>query len=312
MQYTHLPVLKTEVVHYLNLKNGDIVFDGTLGGAGHTIEIIKAIAPTGKIIAVELDSQAIGTAARNIESAGFGSFVHIIKENYSNIKKILNALKIRQINGFLLDLGLSSIQLEESQRGFSYMRKEKLDMRFDKDSGLNAYDIVNEYEEARLKEIFYKYGEEPWAARIAAAIIRSRKVKPVEYTDELVEIIKKSIPLKYRYRGHPAKRVFQAIRIETNHELENLKKAICDGLELLAKGGRMAIISFHSLEDRIVKECFEMAAGRCTCPPGMPVCICGAKKKGNIVTKKPVKPSEAELNGNPRAKSAKLRVFEKI
>ena len=312
MQYTHLPVLRKEVVNYLNLKNGDIVFDGTLGGAGHTIEIIKAIAPTGKIIGVELDSQAIGTAARNIESAGFGSFVHIIKDNYSNIKKILDTLKIRQINGFLLDLGLSSIQLEESGKGFSYMRKEKLDMRFDEESGINAFDIVNEYEEDRLKEIFYKYGEEPWAARIAAAIIKRRKVKPVEFTDELVEIIKNSIPLKYRYRGHPAKRVFQAIRIETNHELENLKTALCGGLELLVTGGRMAIISFHSLEDRIVKEYFETFAGRCTCPPGMPVCICGAKKRGNIITKKPVKPSEGELHQNPRAKSAKLRVFEKI
>ncbi|MBM3699512.1 MAG: 16S rRNA (cytosine(1402)-N(4))-methyltransferase RsmH [Actinobacteria bacterium] len=312
MQYKHLPVLRKEVVHYLNLKNGDIVFDGTLGGAGHTIEIIKAIAPTGKIIGVDLDSQATGTAARNIEYAGFGGLAHIIKGNYSNIKKILNALKIRQINGFLLDLGLSSIQLGESGKGFSYMRKEKLDMRFDEESDISAFDIVNNYQEDRLKEIFYKFGEEPWAARIAAEIIKRRKVKPVEFTDELVEIIKNSIPLKYRRRGHPAKRVFQAIRIETNCELENLKTALCDGLELLVPGARMAIISFHSLEDRIVKEYFETFAGRCKCPPGMPVCICGAKKRGNIVTKKPVKPSEAELKKNPRAKSAKLRVFEKI
>jgi len=311
MHSIHLPVLRKEVVHYLNLKNGDIVYEGTLGGAGHTIEIIKAIAPTGKIIGVDLDRQAVSTATRNLESAGLLGYAYIVNGNYSSVTDILSRLNIKRINGFLLDLGLSSIQLEESKRGFSYLGKEKLDMRFDIESRLSAFDVVNKYPGDRLKDIFYRYGEERWAARIAESIINRRKEKVIEFTDELVEIIKQSIPVKYRFKGHPAKKVFQAIRIEVNQELKNLEKALFEGIEVLSPRGRMAVISYHSLEDRIVKNSFEIFRGKCVCPPQLPVCICGAKSRGKVITKKPVRPSETEIEENPRSRSAKLRVFEK-
>ncbi len=311
LEQTHIPVLLKESLFYLNLKPGKIVFDGTLGGAGHTVAIYKAIAPTGKLIAVDQDSQAISTA-----SITFKNFdnIKIFKGNFADIKSILKEAGIKKIDGLFLDLGLSSTQIEKSGRGFSYMRDEKLDMRMNEDNPLTAYEILNSYQEEELVNIFYKYGEEPYSKSIARNIVNYRKLKKIETTGELNEIIKKSIPLKALHgsRGHPAKRVFQALRIEVNKELENLERVIDDGFEALNKNGRMVIISYHSLEDRIVKNKFLNFSGKCTCPPELPKCMCGAKKRALILTKKVVVPSKEEIEQNIRAKSAKLRAIEKI
>ena len=309
----HIPVMRKEVMYYLNLRKGDIVFEGTLGGAGHTVEIIKAIAPTGKVIGVDLDSQATSTATRNLKDKGLIDYIEIVNDNFSNVTDILRAHSVKRLNGFLLDLGLSSMQIEMSGRGFSYLKNENLDMRFNTKEGISASDIINEYPEELLKDIFYKYGEERWSGRIASKIVSYRKNKRIELTGQLIEIIKKSVPLKYQYGdgGHPAKRVFQAIRIEINGELKNLKDALSDGVDLMANGGRMVIISYHSLEDRIVKESLVSFTGKCTCPQDFPECRCGAIKKGMIITKRVVKPSEDEIRQNPRARSARMRVFEK-
>lgn len=311
IEFIHKPVLLNEVLYFLDLKQGDVIFDGTLGGAGHTIEIIKAIAPTGKVIGVDQDSLAISTAAQRLKE--YSGHVVLIKDNFANVKYILEKLQIEKIDGFFLDLGLSSIQIEKSKRGFSYIRNEKLDMRFDQDSPVSAYDVVNGYPEGKLKEIFYKYGEERWAPVVAKNIANYRKSKKIEYTGELVNIINKSIPSKYKYyrKGHPAKRIFQAIRIEVNKELENLEVALEDGFRMLRSGGRMVIISYHSGEDRMVKEKFLNFSGKCTCPPDFPVCRCGAKKEANILTKKVIRPSADEVKENPRSGSARLRALEK-
>ncbi len=309
----HIPVMRKEVMHYLNLKKGDIVFEGTLGGAGHTVEIIKAIAPTGKLIGVDLDSQAISTAARKIKNAGLSEYAILKNDNFTNIKNILRESSVKSINGFLLDLGLSSMQIDESGRGFSYLKNEQLDMRFKSSEGIKASDILNEYPEEQLREIFYKYGEEKWSARIAKNIADYRITRKIELAGELIEIIKRSIPLKFQHQsgGHPAKRVFQAIRIEVNAELENLKKVLKDCVEIMAPGARMVVISYHSLEDRIVKDSFISFEGRCTCPADFPECRCNPVKKGKIITKKIVVPSDEEIKKNPRSKSARMRVFEK-
>jgi 16S rRNA (cytosine1402-N4)-methyltransferase len=309
----HMPVMREEVIHHLKLKEGDIIFDGTIGGAGHTIAIIKAIAPTGKIIGVDLDSQAISTATSKLKESGLLDNAILVCDNYANIALILKNLKIIRINGFLLDLGLSSIQIERSQRGFSYLRNEKLDMRFSRNNRLTAAEILNTYPLESLRDIFYKYGEERWSSRIAKEIVLRRQNKEFEYTEELIEIIKRSIPVKYRHksRGHPAKRIFQALRIEVNEELENLNKALSDSIDFLETGSRMVIISYHSLEDRIVKKNFDFLSGRCICPPDFPECRCNAKKKGILITKKPIIPSAEEIKNNKRAKNAKMRVFEK-
>ncbi len=309
----HKPVLVKEVIDYLNLKKGDVIFDGTLGGAGHTIEIIKAIAPTGKIIGVDLDSQAISTAARILAKKKLLGNVYLINDNFANVTGILKKLKIKKVNGFLFDLGLSSMQIDGSGKGFSYIRDEKLDMRFGNNEEIDAYSIINEYSEERLKEIFYKFGEEKWSGRIAGNILKHRQIKNIETTGELSEIISKAIPGRYSYqrKGHPAKRIFQALRIEVNDELENLSKSLDQSISFLEKKGRIAVISYHSLEDRIVKRKFENFSGKCVCPPDFPICRCDAEKRGNILTKKAVRPSVAEIEDNPRSKSAKLRVFEK-
>jgi len=308
----HIPVLLSEVLKYLNPEKGDIVFDGTLGGAGHTIEIIKAIAPTGKVIGVDLHSQTLSTAARKLRSSA-GNMIPV-NDNFANIKEILKRLKIAGINGFLLDLGLSSFMIDRSGRGFSYMKDEKLDMRFSDKQELNAFKIVNSYSEERLREIFTRYGEERFSARISKNIGRCRAEKAINTTLELVEIIRRSIPGKYigKRKGNPAKRVFQALRIEVNGELENLDRAITDGFEEMKSGGRMVIISYHSLEDRLVKKKFKEYEGICICPPSLPVCGCGVKKRARFITKRAVLPSQWEKEGNPRARSAKLRALEKI
>lgn len=311
LEQIHIPVLLKEVLVYLNLKPGDIVFDGTLGGAGHTVEIFKAIAPTGKLIAVDHDSQAISTAAKLFKGS---QNIYFKKGNFADVKKITKDFGIKNIDGFFLDIGLSSIQIDKSGRGFSYIRDEKLDMRMDEDNPISAFTVVNEYSEENLKEIFFKYGEEKYSSRIARNIILFRKSKFIRTTSDLNEIIEKSIPLKDRFgkRGHPSKRIFQAIRIEVNKELENLENAISEGFEILNKGGRMVIISYHSLEDRIVKNKFIQFSGKCTCPPGFPVCTCGSKKIAKILTKKVVVPKKDELIKNKRAASAKLRAIEKL
>lgn len=307
----HKPVLLKEALYYLNLKRSDIIFDGTLGGAGHTIEIIKAIAPTGRVIGVDLCSQAISTAASKLKE--FADRVTLINDNFANIKEILKRINIKSINGILLDLGLSSFLIERSGRGFSYLRDEKLDMRFG-NSRIKAFDVVNGYSEESLEEIFLRYGEERWSKHIAESIVNYRKSKDIETTTELVEIVKNAIPYKFRnYRkGHPAKRVFQAIRMEVNKELDNLKMVIEDGFEVLESGGRMVVISYHSLEDRMVKNEFLQFEGICTCPPGLPVCRCGREKKATVITRKAVKPTPEEIGANSRSKSARLRVLEKL
>ena len=308
----HKPVLLREVLYYLNLKQGDIIFDGTLGGAGHTVEIIKVIAPTGKVIGVDLNSQAVSTATNRLKN--YTDNVILVSDNFANVESILKKLNIKKLNGFFLDLGLSSFLIEKSGRGFSYLRNEKLDMRFDCNGVLSAYNVVNEYKEDKLKEIFYKYGQERWSPVVAKNIVSYRRSRKINYTGELVEIIRRSIPSYYKkYRkGHPAKRIFQAIRIEVNKELENLSNALESGFKVLKGGGRMVIISYHSLEDRIVKEKFMFFSGKCICPPNFPVCRCGARKQAEIITKKVVKPLPIEVEENPRSSSAKLRALEKL
>ena len=308
----HVPVLLKEVIDYLNPVRGDVVFDGTLGGAGHTVEIIKVIAPTGKVIGVDLNSQTLSTAARRLES--FAGNIFLVNDNFANIKDILLKLDIGRVSKILLDLGLSSFLIDKSGRGFSYLRNERLDMRFSPDTWPDAYEVINKYPEKSLKEIFLKYGEERFSGRIATNIIGYRKNKTIETTGDLVSIIKSSVPKNYgNYRkGNPAKRVFQAIRIEVNRELENTGRAIDDGFEALEKGGRIVIISYHSLEDKLVKARFKDFEGICICPPGLPVCRCGVEKRAKILTKRAVFSSAEEQEKNPRSKSARLRAIEKI
>lgn len=312
LEEIHVPVLLKEVLRYLNLKQGDIIFDGTLGGAGHTVEIIKAIAPTGKVIGVDLHGQTISTATSRLRD--FSKNVVLVNDNFANIKKILKRINIKSIDGMLLDLGLSSFLIEKSKRGFSYLKNEKLDMRFGNGDYISAFDVVNKYSQGKLTEIFRKYGEERWSKSIAKNIVKHRKSGDIKTTGELVEIIKDSIPrkLKYQRRGHPAKRIFQAIRMEVNKELDNLKMAIEDGFKMLKSGGRMVIISYHSLEDRMVKSSFLEYEGKCTCPPDFPVCKCGREKRAEIITKKVVRPGLEEISSNPRSKNARLRVLEKL
>jgi len=311
LEQIHIPVLLKEVLEYLDPKPGDVVFDGTLGGAGHTAAIFKAIAPTGKLIAVDHDSQAISTASRLFKDC---SNIFFSKGNFADVISIINKFGIKNIDGFFLDIGLSSIQIDNSGRGFSYIRDERLDMRMDENNPITAFKVINEYSELKLKEIFFNFGEEKYSARIARSIVLSRRNKPIETTVQLNEIIDNAIPAKEKFskRGHPSKRIFQAIRIEVNKELENLSRAIDEGFEVLNKGGRMVIISYHSLEDRIVKNKFIDFSGRCSCPPGLPVCVCGVKKRAEIVTKKIVIPTIEEISVNKRAGSAKLRAIEKL
>ena len=311
LEQIHIPVLLKEVLEYLDPKPGDVVFDGTLGGAGHTAAIFKAIAPTGKLIAVDHDSKAISTAARLFKDC---SNIFFSKGNFADVISIIKKFGIKNIDGFFLDIGLSSIQIDNSGRGFSYIRDERLDMRMDENNPITAFKVINEYSELKLKEIFFSFGEEKYSARIARSIVLSRRNKPIETTVQLNELIDNAIPAKEKFskRGHPSKRIFQAIRIEVNKELENLSRAIDEGFEVLNKGGRMVIISYHSLEDRIVKNKFIDFSGRCSCPPGLPVCVCGVKKRAEIVTKKIVIPTIEEISVNKRAGSAKLRAIEKL
>ncbi len=310
MEFKHKSILLNECVENLNIKRDGIYVDGTLGGGGHSYSILKKLNNTGLLIGIDRDSDAITAATKKL--SGFNNF-KLVHDNNSNIINVLKELNIQGIDGMLLDLGVSSYQLDEADRGFSYMHDAKLDMRMNREDKFSAYNVVNEYSEEKLSFIFKEYGEERYAKNIARNICKKRKEKEIETTFELVEIIKSSMPSKaLNEKQHPAKRVFQAIRIEVNEELIRLKQTIKDAVYSLNKCGRLAIISFHSLEDKIVKHTFEELEGRCTCPKNFPVCVCGFKSFGKIITKKPIVCEENELQDNPRARSAKLRVFEKI
>lgn len=310
MEFKHISVLFEETLGLLNLKDGGIWADGTLGGGGHSFGILSRT-EGGTLIGIDRDEEAIKAAGERLSE--FGGRVKLVNKNFSQIKEITEELGIDKIDGAVLDLGVSSYQLDNAERGFSYMHNSRLDMRMNRKSEIDAYKIVNEYTKEELTRIFYTYGEEKWSKRIAEFIENKRKIKPIETTFELVDVIKAAIPKGAREEGsHPAKRVFQAIRIEVNGELEMLHRALCDFVDVLKPGGRLAVITFHSLEDRIVKKCFKELAAGCTCPKEFPVCVCGKKPVVKILTGKPVLPGAEELAENSRSKSAKLRAVEKL
>ena len=309
MEFYHVPVLRDECIESLLIENGKIIADGTLGGAGHSSEIVKRLGNDGQLIGIDQDINAICAAKERLKDYNNVTFVN---KNFKHIKQILNDLDIDHLDGALLDLGVSSHQLDTAERGFSYQHDADLDMRMDTRESFSAYDVVNEYSKEKLEEIIFAYGEERWAKRIAEFIVNERKNTPIKTTLELVDVIKKAVPQGARKDGpHPAKRTFQAIRIEVNGELSLLKQAILDFADCLASKGRLSVITFHSLEDRIVKNAFSHLASGCTCPKDFPVCVCGKQPMGKIVTKKPIVASKEELEMNPRSRSAKLRIFEK-
>lgn len=311
MMFEHKSVLLYETVDSLNIKPDGIYVDGTLGGGGHAFEVCKRLSKNGRLIGIDQDEDAVTAAAEHLKE--FSDKVTIVRNNYVNIKEVVQSLTAGQVDGIYLDLGVSSYQLDTTERGFTYREDAPLDMRMDQRNTETARDIVNYYSESDLYRIIRDYGEDRFAKNIAKHIVRARQEKEIETTGELIELIKAAIPARIRATGgHPAKRTFQAIRIELNKELEVLEHSIDGMIELLAPGGRLSIITFHSLEDRIVKNRFRTSEKPCVCPPGFPVCMCGKKSKGRVITRKPVIPSEEELSENKRSKSAKLRVFEKI
>ncbi len=310
MEFKHYSVMLDETVDGLNVQEGGIYADGTLGGGGHSYEILQRAANT-RLIGIDQDTDALSAAKKRLSE--FGERVTYINDNFRNINSVLDGMGVDKIDGMVLDLGVSSYQLDNAMRGFSYMQDAPLDMRMNKTARLSAYDVVNGYSEDELTDIFYRFGEENWSRRIAKFIVDKRKIKPVGTTYELSDIIKAAIPQAARKDvAHPEKRVFQAIRIEVNGELDILKTAICDIVGRLKKGGRLSVITFHSLEDRIVKQAFSELAKGCTCPPEFPVCVCGGKPEVKVITKKPILPSKRELEENSRSKSAKLRIAEKL
>jgi 16S rRNA (cytosine1402-N4)-methyltransferase len=309
MQFSHVPVMLEPVIRELNIKPDGIYVDGTLGGAGHS-SVIASKLTTGLLIGVDRDRDAIEAASGRL--APYGGRVMIVKDEYVNIPEILKAHGIPGVDGILLDLGVSSWQLDAPERGFSYMNDAPLDMRMDREQLRTAADIVNEEDERELTRILREYGEEKFAGAIARRIVARRKLEPIRTTGELVGIVEESIPRKAKLKGgHPAKRTFQALRIALNGELDEISQAVEDLSGCLNPGGRFAVITFHSLEDRIVKDGFRTLENPCVCPPDFPVCVCGRKSKGRVLTRKPILPDEEEIRLNPRAKSAKLRVFEK-
>lgn len=310
MNFEHFSVLLKETVDGLDIKPDGIYVDGTLGGGGHSEEILKRLT-TGKLIGIDQDENALKAASERLKQYG-ENFIPV-RSNFSEILKVLKELDIKKIDGMMMDLGVSSHQLDEADRGFSYRFDAPLDMRMDQRSDLDAYKVVNNYSEDELTRILREYGEENWSRRIAQFICEARQEKPVETTQELVDLVYKAIPAGARREGgHPAKRTFQAIRIEVNGELEIIKQTIEDITSVLNKGGRISIITFHSLEDRLVKQTFKALATGCICPPEIPVCVCNNKPKLKIITRKPILPSKEELEVNSRSKSAKLRVAKKI
>lgn len=310
MEFKHISVLFDESINALNVQSGNIYVDGTLGGGGHSEGILSSNDGC-FVVGIDQDVEAIRAASARLEC--FGNRITIVNNNFCEIKEILKKLKIDKIDGAVLDLGVSSYQLDNAERGFSYMQNAPLDMRMDKSGSLSAYDVINSYSLEDLTRIFYEYGEEKWSKRIAEFIIQRRAISPVKTTFELVDIIKAAIPKGARIDGgHPAKRIFQAVRIEVNNELGILRQAVEDFVSCLKKGGRLAIITFHSLEDRIVKQTFANLASGCECPKSFPVCVCNKKSIVKLITRKPILPSEEEQEFNPRSKSAKLRIIEKL
>ena len=311
MEFKHQSVLLEETIRNLRVKPDGIYVDGTLGGGGHSYRICQQLSAKGSLIGIDQDEAAIKAAGERLKD--FKENVTIIRSNYCNLKMELQKIGITSVDGIILDLGVSSYQLDNKDRGFTYREDVPLDMRMDQRNPRTARDIVNTYSEKDLYRIIRDYGEDKFAKNIAKHICLSRKEKPIETTGELAEIIKHAIPMKMRaVGGHPAKRTFQAIRIELNQELEVLRDSLDYMNGLLNDGGRICIITFHSLEDRIVKTIFRRNENPCTCPPDFPVCVCGKKSKGKVITRKPILPSEEELQNNSRSKSAKLRVFERV
>lgn len=310
-EYRHVPVMLSECMDGLKLKSGGVYFDGTLGGGGHSYEILKRTSPDGKLVATDLDDYAIGRAKNRLKE--FDGRFTIVKDNFKNFRKIKEDLEIDGFDGILLDLGVSSFQLDDRSRGFSYMAEDELlDMRMNQENPLTAITIINEYSEKELKKILSEYGEEKFSDRIARNIVAARSKSRIETVGRLNEIINESIPAKFKNDGHPSKRTFQALRIEVNGELEGLGEAITDMARGLKKGGRLAVITFHSLEDRIVKRVFKDLETDCICDKSLPVCVCGKKKEIEIITKHPITASEEEQALNGRSKSAKLRIAEKV
>ena len=311
MEFAHVSVLLRETIEQLNIRPDGIYVDGTLGGGGHAFEVCSRLSDKGRLIGIDQDADAIAAAGKRLQK--FGDRVTIVRSNYCNMRRELQKLGIERVDGIVLDLGVSSYQLDSAGRGFTYREDAPLDMRMDQRQAGTARTIVNEYSEQELFRVIRDYGEDKFAKNIAKHIAAARAKKPIETTGELTEIIRGAIPAKVRMNGgHPAKKTFQAIRIELNKELEVLKDSLDDMIDLLKPGGRICVITFHSLEDRIVKTIFKTNENPCTCPSNFPVCVCGNKPKGRLAVKKPIVPGEEELTKNKRSKSSKLRVFERI
>lgn len=310
MNFHHISILLEEVIQGLDIKKDGIYVDGTLGGGGHSLEIVKKL-EDGVLIGIDQDENALKKSREVLKD--YKDRVKIVHNNYENMDKVLENLNISKVDGILLDLGVSSHQLDEGERGFSYNKDAPLDMRMDKENNFSAWNVVNEYSQRELEEIIWKYGEDRWAKRIAEFIVQERTEKHIDTTLELVDVIKKAIPKKVRMEGpHPGKKTFQAIRIEVNRELEVLENSIEMMVNLLKPGGRIAIITFHSLEDRIVKETFKYLFKDCICPPEIPKCMCDKEREIEIITRKPIIPSEEEIKENRRSRSAKLRIAKKL
>ncbi len=311
MTFQHTSVLFEESITYMNPKPGEIFIDGTLGGAGHATAFLERLLPGGRLIGLDQDMTALENA--KIKLADYKDHVTLIHRNFNQLKDVLAELNIEEVDGIFLDIGVSSPQIDTPERGFSYMHDARLDMRMDQDAEPDAYEVINHYREEDLHRIIKKYGEEKWAKRVAAFIAEKRKESPIETTFDLVRVIEAAIPKGAREKGsHPAKRTFQAIRIEVNKELQVLEQVIDDAISVLRKGGRLGIITFHSLEDRIVKEKFNYYQKECICPEELPMCQCTKKREVKVLTKKPLGPTEEEIETNKRAKSAKLRVAQKL
>ena len=309
MEFKHKPVLLEETIQGLKIKENGIYVDGTLGGAGHSKEILKRLSPKGLLVGIDKDEDALKAAKENLKDFQNVKYIH---GNHDEIDEIFQQIGIEEVDGILLDLGVSSYQLDERERGFSYLGNNELDMRMDQTQKLTAKEVVNTYSEEKLANIIYEYGEERFSRQISRKICEYRKNKEIETTEELVQIIEKAMPAFAKKEGHPAKRTFQAIRIEVNDEIRPLYNTVRSCIRHLKSGGRLCIITFHSLEDRAVKNAYSDAEGKCTCPKDLPYCVCGAKSEGKIINKKPIIATEEEQVENSRAKSAKLRIFEKI
>ncbi len=307
MEFKHIPVMLKECIEGLNIKPDGVYIDGTVGGAGHSVEIADRLGYNGQLIGIDRDLFAIQTASQRLSPY---SNVQLIHDNHDNIKKIMKTLNVPGVDGILLDLGVSSHQLDERERGFSYMGEGQLDMRMDTTQALTAWTVVNTYKEADLAQLIFEYGEERYAKRIAKVICEKRKKKTIDTTTELAKLIESCVPYN-KNDGHPAKRTFQAIRIEVNDELHPLYKTITECVSVLNPQGRLCVLTFHSLEDKMVKKAMADCAGKCKCPPGLPYCSCGARSNGIVITHKPILPSADEIKKNPRSKSAKLRIFER-